>query len=760
MALLAILLTATCNVYAQLAIKEAVRYDDHRLVDVELTSVEQLELLEAIDAVILNCRIGVGPLRIVLAPEKLGALDAAGIRHRILNNNVQALIDAERQRLANQGGLAGLTNACDDGWFDDYKSLADIQAQVDDIADTFPDVVEKVVVGTSIENRPIEGLRITSAGGAPGRPAVLFAACQHAREWVSPMVAVYIAKQLACSADTDPEIQALLDQIEFFVIPVVNPDGYLYTWTDNRFWRKNRRQNFPSSEYGVDLNRNWGVDWAGPESTSSNPSSDVYYGTSPFSEPETSALRDFILARPQIVATIDFHSYSQIILQSWGHTNDLPLDFPAIDALGELMSQAAVGVNGFQYPHGSGDALIYLASGVCPDWIYSTTGAFAYTIELRPSDPGGGGFELPPAQIYDTCTENLAAVTAMAQWARQGVQFVYPAGLPTNIPAGATYTVQVDLSETYETIEAGSPKLLSRVGTAGPFTSASLTQIAGNSYQGTLPAAPCDEIVQYYFELDTEGGTTYRDPSDAPTTLYEVISTESELVAEYDFQADPGWAVGGTAAQGAWERGEPAGDGERADPTTDFDGSGACYLTWNIPGNSDVDDGTTSLTTGVFDLAGGGTVSYAYWLDDIPTGALGAEDGFAVEMATDAAGTNWQTLREYKTPLSAWRSDVLFVDAAVATSTVRFRFSVSDLPPGDVVEGALDAVVVSRAGCPTEDCLADVAGNDGVVDVVDLLALLSAWGSNDPTFDINDPPDGVVNVSDLLALLALWGPCP
>jgi hypothetical protein len=117
-------------------------------------------------------------------------------------------------------------------------------------------------------------------------------------------------------------------------------------------------------------------------------------------------------------------------------------------------------------------------------------------------------------------------------------------------------------------------------------------------------------------------------------------------------------------------------------------------------------------------------------------------------------------LRQYGMPLDQWRTDAVVIDAATATSTVRFRFSASDLSPGDVVEAGLDALAVSRFDCPGETCVADVAGNDDVVDVIDLLALLSAWGSNDPTYDIADPPDGVVNVSDLLTLLAAWGPCP
>jgi hypothetical protein len=56
-----------------------------------------------------------------------------------------------------------------------------------------------------------------------------------------------------------------------------------------------------------------------------------------------------------------------------------------------------------------------------------------------------------------------------------------------------------------------------------------------------------------------------------------------------------------------------------------------------------------------------------------------------------------------------------------------------------------------RAFCPS-----DLNGDD-TVSVLDLLAMLAAWGSDDADADING--DGVVNVSDLLILLADWGPC-
>ena len=61
----------------------------------------------------------------------------------------------------------------------------------------------------------------------------------HAREWISPAVATYMVDRLTygLSESTDP---ALVENLEWHFLPVVNPDGYAYTRTSDRLWRKTR----------------------------------------------------------------------------------------------------------------------------------------------------------------------------------------------------------------------------------------------------------------------------------------------------------------------------------------------------------------------------------------------------------------------------------------------------------------------------------------------------------------------------------------
>ena len=96
------------------------------------------------------------------------------------------------------------------------------------------------------------------------------------------MTTVYVAESLLSGYGESDRITALVNGTEFFIIPIVNPDGYRYTWNSFRMWRKNRRNNGNGS-YGVDLNRNWAVGWGGGGS-SGNPVSNPYRGTGPFSE--------------------------------------------------------------------------------------------------------------------------------------------------------------------------------------------------------------------------------------------------------------------------------------------------------------------------------------------------------------------------------------------------------------------------------------------------------------------------------------------
>ena len=384
---------------------EPARYDGHKVVRAEIANERDLQTMLRLSDDVWSEHIGIGPADFRLRPESMAALAATGVAYEVLIDDVQSLIDAERTRLASpvQGA----------GWFDDYKDLDAINARMDALAALRPDLAEGFAVGTSLEGRPIKGLRISNDAAYPDRrkAGMVFGATQHAREWIAPMVTMYLAEALVTRYDTDPAIKRVVDRIEFFIVPVVNPDGYVYTWTTNRLWRKNRRDIAGSACFGIDLNRNWGYQWGLPNGSSGDPCNDLYRGTTAFSEPETAAMRDFIVARPWVRYVHDMHSYGQLLLQPWGYTSAPPPRHETYEALGAAMAQLIHAVHGSTYVHGPTYTTIYPVSGSASDWAWGAEQAYSFVFELR-----GNGFILPPDQIIPNSEEILPAALHLAAW--------------------------------------------------------------------------------------------------------------------------------------------------------------------------------------------------------------------------------------------------------------------------------------------------------------------------------------------------------
>jgi len=232
------------------------------------------------------------------------------------------------------------------------------------------------------------------------------------------MTNMYAAEQLLGQYDSNSDLREMLDKVDFYVIPVVNPDGYEYSWASpsNRYWRKNRRPNSNGS-FGVDLNRNWDVGWGLNSGSGSNPNSNTYRGTAPFSEPETQALRDFYLDHPNLVSNIDFHAFSQLILGPFGYSHtEEPADGELLLAIAEQMAESIESVYGRTYvPESASD--LYLASGISIDWTYGSENVYSYTIELRPAGPLVlSSFALPANQILPTAEEAFAAVLDLGEF--------------------------------------------------------------------------------------------------------------------------------------------------------------------------------------------------------------------------------------------------------------------------------------------------------------------------------------------------------
>ncbi|XP_076169353.1 carboxypeptidase B [Ptiloglossa arizonensis] len=286
-----------------------------------------------------------------------------------------------------------------------YHRLEDIHAYLDYLAETFPDVCSVVSIGNSVEGRPLKVLRISN--GRQNAPALWIDGGIHAREWISPAAVTYIIDYLVENSENL--------ETDYYILPVVNPDGYEYTFVRDRLWRKNRRRAIGSSCTGVDLNRNFGYRWGGM-GTSKDPCREIYAGSGPFSEPETNAVKNFFEASAaNFKAFLTFHSYGQFILYPWGYDKRVPPDYADLDRVGKQMAMAMKKAGGASsaYTVGNSATTLYAASGGSDDWAKAILKMkYTYTIELR--DTGKHGFVLPSRYIIPTAKEALAAVLVVA----------------------------------------------------------------------------------------------------------------------------------------------------------------------------------------------------------------------------------------------------------------------------------------------------------------------------------------------------------
>jgi hypothetical protein len=337
------------------------------------------------------------------------------------------------------------------------------------------------------------------------------------------------------------------------------------------------------------------------------------------------------------------------------------------------------------------------------------------------------------------------------------MQILLPGGVPETIDPGVPTSISVEIRDGIEHYLPGTGMLHYR-DDGGAYEAIPLVPLGEQMFEATLPPAACSAAPEFYFSAETEDGTLVTNPADAPDTVYDAIVGWIDVIWSDNFEFDAGWTVENSPdlTDGAWERGIPAGGGDRGDPPTDFDGSGQCYLTDNVAGNSDVDGGTTWLYSPVFNAIGGDRgVSFALWYTNY-AGDNPHADLFHIHISNDG-GSSWtlvETVGPHTSP--GWTEhEFRIADFITPTDAMMLRFEASDLGAASVVEAGVDAVSVWSVEC--EDlCVGDL-NDDFVVNVMDLLMLLDAWGNAGGEEDLTD--DDVVNVLDLLVLLDAWGDC-
>ncbi|NOK58091.1 MAG: Carboxypeptidase T [Chloroflexi bacterium AL-W] len=314
-----------------------------------------------------------------------------------------------------------------------YQTYDEMVANIQQVAQTYPAIVQLSSIGTSYEGRPLWMAKISdNVTTDEAEPEALFIGQYHAREILTVEMMLYLLDMFTREYDPttpDNEITQLVNTREIYLLFSVNPDGGVHDIASGiyQYWRKNRQPNEGFGCIGTDPNRNHSYRWGGT-GASVSPCDNTYRGTGPASTPEITAVQNFVNSRmvsgrQQIEVAISFHTYGELILWPYGYQSGTacgtPItDMPADDlAVLQTMGEAMAATNGYT-PQQS--CKLYTTSGDFVDWAYGAHRIFAYTFEMHPcftTGCPGYGFYPPGSVIATETARNRKAILYLLQQA-------------------------------------------------------------------------------------------------------------------------------------------------------------------------------------------------------------------------------------------------------------------------------------------------------------------------------------------------------
>ncbi|KAK9708603.1 Carboxypeptidase activation peptide [Popillia japonica] len=317
------------------------------------------------------------PSTIMVAPAAqahfVRILNKSNISHSVLTENLENVLQVERS-LQNQieKSSEGIIS------FRQYQRYNAIIAYLVKLSEIYPDIVSLEPPGITYEGRKVQAIKIGTR-------------------------VLYLIQELVEKSEN----RYMIEEVDWYIIPLLNPDGYEYSHEHERYWRKNR---FPHKDIpgcvGVDLNRNFDLHWT----SSARCNNDAYSGERPFDQKESQYLRDFVQRysnNTKLYVTV--HSFGNLILYPWGYTKQLPANAKELKELSVKVRDAIANKSGTGYLYGSISHFPGLGPvfGSSVDWVKGAAGVnLSYAIEL----PGRKyGFEVPPSEIINICNETFEA---------------------------------------------------------------------------------------------------------------------------------------------------------------------------------------------------------------------------------------------------------------------------------------------------------------------------------------------------------------
>jgi len=457
-------------------------YEKYSQVKVFLNNIDEIKLLQQQDITIehFNGNINDG-ITLLINHEEIRRLAASGLQYNIeisdmnefykirpLPNELE--LTSSRQLMQNDG-VMGFSYGSMGG----YYTYAEVVQKLDSMRLQYPALITaKQNRGTTEEGRTVWAVKISDnadVNESATEPAIYFDALHHAREPQAMAGTMYFMYWLLDNYNTNAEAKYLVDNREIFIIPVVNPDGYVRNQTTNPngggSWRKNRRNNGAGC-YGVDLNRNYNYGWGYNNGSSGDPCSDTYRGPSASSEPETQAVKNFVtLIQPKIAFSV--HSQAGRYLNPYGY-NDSAVAYEIYsDFSGDFASE-----NNFTYGTVI-EMLDYYSSGTTRDWLHSQ-GCYAWTPEV-----GGGSFWPSISQIIPASNEMLPSYKYLA-WVGGAYARFQNYTVPGNGYAERNDTLRLNIGIRNKGLSKPSNNVIVTISTSYP----NLTVLNGTQNYGSI----------------------------------------------------------------------------------------------------------------------------------------------------------------------------------------------------------------------------------------------------------------------------------
>lgn len=515
-------------------------------------------------------------------------LQQSGLRYEVLISDMASYYAARSQAAPKAQAASGCKQCAEYpapanftlGSMGGFYTFPEMLAALDSMASKYPNLVsvrQPIDTASTYEGRKIWYVRISDNPSVDEpEPEVLYTALHHAREPQSLSQLIFYMWYLLENYSTDPAIAYLVDNLEMYFVPCINPDGYAYNYSTNPggggMWRKNRVDNGDGT-FGVDLNRNYGYQW-GINNTGSSPntSSDTYRGTAPFSEAETQMMMRFCNAHAFLIA-LNNHTYSNVLVQPYGYsaTAYTPDSLAYVDFGAKLTY-----CNGYSY--GTGVQTVgYTTNGTSDDWMYGEQSSkpkiFAMTPEAGSMDHGfwpASSDIIPIAQT--TMDQNIHAARLAGAYAEvkdEGSAFIQQSGYirynikrlglqnatftvsvtplgsafqsvgAAQVHAGLTHLQSITDSISYSLISGQTPgaplQFLLSVNNGGIILSDTITRVFGspvtifsdNCSTSTQWAGAWGTTTQHF--VSASSSMTDSPGSDYPSGTYETFTTVSNL---------------------------------------------------------------------------------------------------------------------------------------------------------------------------------------------------------------------------------------